>query len=162
MGGQASINTYYTHFNGTQSGWIPSSASVSVALVAGKRPDKYTQNVLTQGFAPYKGMHNRDAFFDAVALKTANTTVYKVAQAHNGATRIITPYMMATRAWSKDDEQPSQSLPRMLLSRGVLIETTYTTDSILGQVSPSGLAFSYSVVLHACIVEVPRVVALLL
>jgi hypothetical protein len=137
MGGQAGINTYAASTNSSEKGsWIPSSASLSVSLVAGKRPDKYTQIVLTQGFTPYKGMgDSRGPYLDKIAVKTANTTVYKVTQAQKGVTKIISPYLMATRAWSTDDEQPSQSKPSMLLSRGVLIESTFTTDAILGQVS---------------------------
>jgi hypothetical protein len=137
MGGQASINTYAASANSSEKGkWLPSSASLSVSLVAGKKADKYTQIVLTQGFTPFKGMGaKRGPYLDKVAVKTANTTVYKIPQARKGETLIVSPYMMASRSWSTDDEQPSQSKPNMLLSRGVLIETTYTTDAILGQMS---------------------------
>jgi transcriptional regulator of nitric oxide reductase len=97
MGGQASINTYAASANSSEKGkWLPSSASLSVSLVAGKKADKYTQIVLTQGFTPFKGMGaKRGPYFDKVAVQTANTTVYKVSQAQKGAVRTISPYLVA-------------------------------------------------------------------
>jgi hypothetical protein len=184
MGGQASVNTYAASADSSEQGsWLSASASLSVSLVAGSRPDKYTQVVLTQGFTPYMGMGaSRGPYLDTIAAATANTTTYKAVHSQTGIVRRISPYMMArshsyallsqcvcshsqlsllhsflqrtcrclvakslslhrhyhcqnSRAWSTDDEQRSQSKPRMLLSRGVLIETAFTSIAVLGQVN---------------------------
>jgi hypothetical protein len=113
------------------------SATISVALKAGKGADTFTQNTLVQGFNPYKGMANRQAYMDQIHAIARNSTAKEAYGLHQsrGAIRVITPYMMATRNWSPDTEQPPTVRPSLLLSRGVLIDTTYTTNAIIYQVS---------------------------
>jgi hypothetical protein len=110
---------------------MTSSATINVPLKAGRYPDIFIQNALVQGFTPYNGMSTRQSYMDSVAASTANTSQYGLLL---GRVRIIAPYIIATRAWSKGTEQPSQSAPGILMSRGVVIEPQFTTNAIIIQV----------------------------
>jgi hypothetical protein len=74
---------------------------------------------------------------DSVAALASNSTAKGAygLRLSRGATRVITPYMMATRNWAPDTEQPPTTRPALLLSRGVLIDPTYTTNAVIYQVS---------------------------
>jgi hypothetical protein len=113
------------------------SATISVALKAGRGANTFTQNTLVQGFNPYRGMPNRQPYMDTVHSVSPNSTAkgaYGLQQSR-GLIRAITPYMMATRNWAPDTEQPPTTRPSLLLSRGVLIDPTYTTNAVIYQVS---------------------------
>jgi hypothetical protein len=134
LGGQCGLQTRTTTHNGTaalKGGWTTSSATINVPLKAGRYPDTFIQNALVQGFTPYNGMSTRQEYMDSVAASTANTTQYGALL---GRIRIIAPYIIATRAWSQSSEQPSQSAPGLLMSRGVLLEPQFTTNAIIIQV----------------------------
>jgi hypothetical protein len=74
---------------------------------------------------------------DTVHSISENSTVKGAYGLHQskGLTRVITPYLMATRNWTPDTEQPPTTRPALLLSRGVLIDPTYTTNAVIYQVS---------------------------
>jgi hypothetical protein len=146
LGGQCGLQTRTTGFNGTTAlvgGWMTSSATINVPLKAGRYPDIFIQNALVQGFTPYNGMSTRQGYMDSVAASTANTSQYGLLL---GRVRIIAPYIIATRAWSKGTEQPSQSAPGILMSRGVVIEPQFTTNAIIIQV-PAAAATTAAILL---------------
>jgi hypothetical protein len=127
---------------------MTSSATINVPLKAGRYPDIFIQNALVQGFTPYNGMSTRQDYMDSVAASTANTTQYGALL---GRIRIIAPYIIATRAWSTGSEQPSQSAPGMLMSRGVLIEPQFTTNAIIIQVLAAATAAAAALITAAAV-----------
>jgi hypothetical protein len=154
LGAQAGLQTRANSSSAAQVGWTTSSATISVELNAGKGSSKSIQNTLVQSFNPYKGMSasGRQSYLSQIEAATRGGTAYSTTPKTHYAQlsrRIIAPYMMATHAWAHDDEQPSQSSPGILLSRGVLIDPVFTDAAVVIQVRARCL--------HVCYVELRSV-----
>eukprot|EP00611_Tribonema_gayanum_P004132 TRINITY_DN13326_c0_g1_i1.p1 TRINITY_DN13326_c0_g1~~TRINITY_DN13326_c0_g1_i1.p1 ORF type:complete len:940 (-),score=218.52 TRINITY_DN13326_c0_g1_i1:433-3252(-) len=135
MGGLAGVyHEQRVHDQGTHvdeieesSNWLTASVSLNAKLEAWEGSYSTIQNVLVQGFSPYDASPGKDEWFEAAEQRGELDM--------SCLNHRVDPYLLSMRKWHIDDEAEPTGLgrPALVLSRGLLTDTAFTTTFMMFQ-----------------------------